>query len=296
MIDAMTGTMMTTRRDIMGGGAMLLLAGCAGKAAERPDPSPEFAAVAKALGGRLGVAAIDTGSGVRIGFDKESRYAMCSTFKLPLAAAILAQVDAGKVGIRQQIAFTNAALLGDTPLADVDDHHITINDLCAAAVTLSDNSAANILLRQIGGPDALTAFARTQGDTVFRLDRTEPSLNADTPGDLRDTTSPEAMAALTAKLLATNALSLMSRARLLDWMSASTTGERRLRAGLPPLWKAADKTGTSGAGAVNDVAIAWPLNRAAIVIACFVDAPAATVDAREAAHVAVARIVARHFV
>jgi beta-lactamase class A len=290
---------MTTRREILGGGltggAMLLLAGCTGKATARPDPTPDFAAVAKALGGRLGVSALDTGTGKRIGFDADSRYAMCSTFKLPLAAAVLARCDAGTLGVRQPIPFTDADLIGESLLADAEDHRMTVNDLCSAAVTFSDNSAANILLRQIGGPAGLTAFARAQGDATFRLDRTEPTLNANTPGDPRDTTTAAAMATLTARLLTTDALTLMSRARLLDWMSASTTGDKRLRAGLPPLWKTADKTGTSGQGAVNDVAVAWPLDRAPIVIACFVDAPAASPSAREAAHVAVARIVARHF-
>ncbi|CAN5468269.1 class A beta-lactamase BOR-1 [soil metagenome] len=290
---------MATRRDVLGAGlstgAGLLIAGCAG-AGPIPDTFSEFEAVRAQIGGRLGICVIDTASGHRISFDARSRYAMCSTFKLPLVGAVLAAVDRGELALDRLVQFADADILEYAPIVGkARDHALSVEQLCAAAVTLSDNSAANLLLPLIGGPAGLTAFARGQGDAVFRLDRTEPTLNANIPGDPRDTTTPTAMAKLTVKLLTGRTLSPASRARLIGWMVASPTGAKRLRAGLPSAWKAGDKTGTSGQGAVNDVAIAWPTGRAPIVIVCFADAPGAAAEALEGAHRSVARLVATRF-
>ena len=138
---------------------------------------------------------------------------------------------------------------------------MTVNDLAAAAVELSDNTAANLLLTLVGGPAALTAWLRALGDPITRLDRNEPTLNSNLPGDKRDTTTPNAMVATMRRILIGNTLAPTSRVRLLDWMKASTPGLHRLRAGLPPNWSAGDKPGTGDNGAVNDLAILWPSKR-----------------------------------
>lgn len=243
------------------------------------------------------MAALDTATGARIGHRAAERFAMCSTFKALLAACILARVDQGKLALEHRVPYRESDLLEYAPVtrARLAEGSLTVEELCAAAVEISDNTAANLLLAQIGGPAGLTAYLRGLGDEVTRLDRDEPTLNENLPGDPRDTTTPDAMTDTYRTLLVGDrALSEASRARLAAWMVRSTTGLARLRAGLPRDWVVGDKTGTSG-GVANDVAVAWPPSRAPIVITCFVDAPSASADARNAAHAEVARIVAEVF-
>ncbi|WP_431470729.1 class A beta-lactamase [Sphingosinithalassobacter sp. LHW66-3] len=283
------------RRDLIARAALLALAGCARPtAAAAAGP---LAAIRERTGGRLGVAALDTGSGKRIALDADGRYAMCSTFKLPLAAAVLREVERGALSLDTPIRFGADDLVPYAPVieANLAAGTLTVAELCAAAVTVSDNVAANLLLRLIGGPAAMTAFFRDAGDAASRLDRWEPDLNANLPGDPRDTTTPAAMLVTAERLLLGDMLSPGSRARLADWMTACRTGLNRLRAGFPPEWRAGDKTGTSGNGAANDVAIAWPPNRAPILIACYVDSPDASPEQRDRTHADVARAVVRAF-
>ncbi|WP_437805746.1 class A beta-lactamase [Sorangium sp. So ce1078] len=313
-----------SRRGFLGGAASLLLLGCGG--AQQPEPAgassassapaspaaatapttapapgaqaaPALARIEAQLGGRLGVAALDTANGARIGHRAAERFAMCSTFKALLAASLLARVDQGQLTLDHRVTYRESDLLEHAPVtrARLAEGGLTVEELCAAAVETSDNTAANLLLAQIGGPAGLTAYLRSLGDQVTRLDRDEPALNANTPGDPRDTTTPDAMTDTCRVILVDDrALRAASRARLAAWMVRSKTGLTRLRAGLPSDWVVGDKTGT-GMGATNDVAIAWPPSRAPIVIACFVDAPSASPDARNAAHAQVARIVAEAF-
>lgn len=220
---------------------------------------------------------------------------MCSTFKAPLAAAVLARVDAGALALDRMIPYAAPDLLEYAPVtrARLADGALSIHALCAASVEVSDNTAANLLLGLIGGPEGFTAFLRGLGDPTTRLDRNEPMLNTNLPGDPRDTTTPDAMAGtFRAMLLDPGVLSDASRARLFAWLERSKTGLARLRSGLPPDWRVGDKTGTGANGAANDVAIAWPPARAPIVVACYVDAPGATAEARNQAHGEVARVVA----
>lgn len=250
-------------------------------------------------GGRLGVAAIEIGTDRRLLFDADSRYAMCSTFKAPLAAAVLAKADTGAISLDDEILFEEADLLDHAPVVRANFRPgrrsmLSLRTLCAAAVEVSDNSAANLLLPEIGGPAGLTRFLRSVGDRVTRLDRDEPSLNSNIPGDPRDTTSPAAMAALMGTLLFGNRLSAGARDQLAAWLEGATTGMDRLRAGLPADWIAGHKTGT-GNGANNDVAVGWRPAGPPLVIASFStggDAPAAE---RNAVHREVARIVAEAF-
>jgi beta-lactamase class A len=169
---------------------------------------------------------------------------------------------------------------------------MTVAELCEAAVTLSDNTAANLLLASLGGPSAITAYARSLGDDITRLDRIEPELNEATPGDPRDTTTPAAMAK-NLKLLATGtALSAASRDQLNAWLVGCKTGDAKLRAGLPKSWRVGDKTGSGGHGSNNDVAVIWPDGRPPVIIASYLTETTISDDQRNAVHAAVGRAVA----
>ena len=280
-------------------GAVATATGCAtGKtrlAAPAGADAGPLADIEASVGGRVGVFAVDTGSNRTLAHRADELFAMCSTFKWLLAAAILAQVDRGRLSLDERIPYGPADVLDYAPVcrAHVAEGAMTVDALAAAAVTLSDNTAANLLLPRVGGPAGLTAFARANGDTVTRLDRTEPSLNSNLPGDPRDTTSPRAMVGLMRRLLCDgDALTTASRDRLLGWLRACQTCAHRLRAGLPPTWVVGDKTGSGSSNAVNDVAIALPPGRAPVLIACYTSHSAARLAEIEAAHARVGRLVA----
>lgn len=222
-------------------------------------------------GGRLGVAILDTGNGRRITHRADERFLMCSTFKLLAASAILARVDQGLEKLDRRVVFGKDALLSYAPVTSlhVGGQGMTVAELCEAAITVSDNTAANLLLSSLDGPPAITAFVRRMGDTITRLDRIEPELNVSSPGDIRDTTTPAAMLADLQKLLLGDVLSKASREQLATWLRATSTGKDSLRAGLPSGWTAGDKTGSGGHGERNDVAIFWRPNRKPLLIAAY---------------------------
>lgn len=296
---------MIDRRTFLAAAAASLAAGCArnGPAsapAQDPALDARFEAIRATLGpgGRLGVAAIDTGSGRELRFDADSRYGMASTFKLPLAAFVLHLVESGELSIDEELAFGPGDPLDNSPTIEANRAlgRLPVWQLCAAIVEVSDNSAANILLRRTGGPEALTRFIRTCGDPVTRLDRFEMELNSNLPGDPRDTTSPAAMAGLVRKLVLGDRLAEENRNRLQLWLKKSVPGPDRLKAGLPsPPWLVGHKTGTGANGNVNDVAIAWRSGKAPIVIACYQSGGDASRPARFAAHASVGRLVAERF-
>lgn len=234
-----------------------------------------LARIREETGGRLGLAVYDTGTGRRYFDGAEARFAMCSTFKVPLAAAVLERADRGLLDLKREIRFGEADLLEYSPVvkANLAKGALPIETLLEAAVVMSDNSAANLVFGQIAGPRGLTKFIRDAGDAVTHSDRDEPELNRVRGEDLRDTTTPQAMLWLMNRLLLGDVLSPASRAKLIGWMEASPTGKDRLRAGLPKGWRVGDKTGTSGEGYVNDIAIATPPGRKPILIACYFDAP-----------------------
>lgn len=231
-----------------------------------------LAALEQRHGARLGIFALDTGSGRSLANRADERVLMLSTFKALLAAAVLARVDAGQERLDRRIPFGEADLLSYAPVAraHLREGALSVEALCAATVELSDNTAANLLLPTLGGPAGLTRFLRGIGDAVTRLDRNEPGLN--TPSGEMDTTTPAAMAQSLRAVLAGEALSAASRARLEGWMVASPTGRARLRAGFPDGWRVGDKTGTAGSQA-HDVAIARPPGRAPLIVAAYCDAP-----------------------
>lgn len=256
-------------------------------------PAAQLAALEQANGGRLGVAILDTQGGRRINHRGEHRFALLSTFKLLAAALVLVRVDRGEEQLDRRIVYDRDALVPYSPATEArtGPPGMPLADLCHAAVVLSDNTAGNLLLESFGGPAALTAFARTLGDRETRLDRTEPTLNDVPPGEVRDTTTPAAMLGSLRALLVGDALSSGARKRLTGWLEASTTGSARLRAGLPPDWRAGDKTGTN-ATASNDVAILWPPQREPLLVSAYYDNPALESGQRDAVLAEVGRIVA----
>lgn len=189
---------------------------------------------------------------------------MCSTFKLSLAALTLREIDAGRLSGEEVLPYTALDLISHSPVtaAHAADGGMTVLALAECTQKTSDNLAANLLLQRLGGPGAVTAFWRSLGDPVSRLDRLEPEMNFVPVGEVRDTTSPQAIAHSVARFLTGDALTPSSRARLLSWMADTSTGLRRLRAGLPAGWSSGDKTGTAFAEdmppKVNDIAFLRP--------------------------------------
>ncbi|WP_415218111.1 class A beta-lactamase [Rhodopseudomonas sp.] len=221
-------------------------------------------------GGRLGVGVLDTASGRTIGHRRDERFPMCSTFKVLAAGLVLARVDRNQESLDRRVSYAKSDLVTYSPATEKHvDSGMTIAELCEAAITLSDNTAGNLLLASFGGPAGLTTFARSLGDDTTRLDRIETELNEALPGDPRDTTSPRAMAQDLRALTLGDALSPASRAQLITWLKANTTGGTRLRAGVPPGWTVGDKTGTGDRGTANDVAVLWPPQRAPLIVTVY---------------------------
>jgi beta-lactamase class A len=234
-----------------------------------------LAEIEAASGGRLGVSIVDTTSGLHAGLRTDERFPMCSTFKLLVAGAVLARTDRGEEDLQRRVVFSQSDVVSNSPATSKHTRELTgkagmsIAELCKAAITLSDNTAANLLLATFGGPAGLTAFARSLGDGVTRLDRIEPTLNEGTPGDLRDTTTPNAMLGNLRELLLGERLSSSSRAQLLAWLAANETGGARIRAKLPKDRGVGDKTGTGDHGTANDVAILWPPGRGPVLVTVY---------------------------
>ncbi|WP_425257773.1 class A beta-lactamase [Rubrivivax sp. RP6-9] len=239
-----------------------------------------LAALERRAGGRLGVALLDTGSGRRWVHRGDERFGLCSTFKLPLAGAVLQAVDQGRLRADARLPLRRSERVPHMPATEawLARGWATPLALAEAAQVTSDNLAANVLLRALGGPEAFTGWLRAQGDPVTRIDRYEPALNRVLPGDARDTSSPAALAGTVARLCAGDTLQAASRDRLIAWMVATQTGRNRLRAGLPAAWRAGDKTGTGFSPGLpdrlNDVAVFWPPGRQPWVLACFYEGPA----------------------
>ena len=258
-----------------------------------PRVRAELAALERASGGRLGVHILDTATGAESGHRANERFPMCSTFKLLAAALVLSRVDQGQATLAQRVAFGKADLVGWSPVTErhLGGGGLSLGELCEATLTTSDNTAANLILAQHGGPAAVTAFVRHLGDTVTRLDRNEPSLNRWHPGELRDTTTPRAMLQTLHRLVLGTALMPASRAQLQRWLVANTTGGDRLRAGLPPAWRVGDKTGTGNGGISNDVAVVWPFGHAPLLVTAYLSQCPADGPARDVVLARVGRLL-----
>jgi len=230
-----------------------------------------IAAIEQRTGARIGVAALDTGSGTRFEYRSEERFPMCSTFKFLAAAGVLKRVDERQEKLDRFVSYSARDILEYAPVtkAHLKDGGMTLGSLCAAAIEQSDNTAGNLLLDTIGGPAGLTKFARSIGDGTTRLDRKEPELNNAVAGDERDTTSAAEMCANVQKLVLGNVLSESSRRQLEDWLQHNETGTLMIRAGVPKTWTVGDKTGRCGNGATNDVAIIRPPGRVPVLVAIY---------------------------
>ncbi|MFK0164294.1 class A beta-lactamase [Rhizobium sp. NPDC090279] len=295
-------TILLSRRQSLAGGLLALpvLAGLSavGRAADDTSGEAQIAALESKHPGRICVSILDMASGRRIEHRGDERILMCSTFKALAVALVLARVDKGEEKLDRRIRYSKSDLVDGSPATGAhvgDSHGMTVADLCTAAMTLSDSTAANLLLASFGGPKALTTFCRSLGDEITHLDRIEPELNYhDTPDDLRDTTTAAAMLENLRRLLFTDVLSPSSRSQLATWLIVNKTGDARLRAGLPKDWLVGDKTGTNGdkAGNANDIAVIWPSSRAPIIVTAYCQIPAIAADERNAIIAEIGRIAA----
>ena len=268
------------RRALLLGGLALAVTGCA-TAPATPAPTttappppgptdPRFAALEKKYATRLGLYAVATGSGASIGHRADERFAFCSTFKTVAAAAVLDRHPLSHLDT--VIRYGKADVDSISPVTQQHiDTGMTVRDLCDAAIRYSDGTAGNLLMRDIGGPSALTAYLRGLGDQASSMDDYEPALNDEPPTSIRDTTTPRAIAGAYRQIVLGDALTPDKRALIVDWMRRNTTGAADVRAAVPSGWTVADKTGHSDYGRANDIAIAWPPAGAPIVIAVLTD-------------------------
>ena len=252
------------------------------------DPAPLERTVAEAenrLSARIGVAVLDTETGKTWMHRGDERFPLNSTFKAFLCAALLQKAEDGEVDPQRLVRIEKADLVTYSPVTEkkIGSGGMSYLELCQATVSLSDNTAANLVLDAVGGPEGLTAYLRGIGDTVTRLDRRETELNEGRPGDERDTTTPAAAAATLNKLVLGNALSDPAKQQLAGWLLGNEVGDATLRAGLPENWPVADKTGAGGNGSRNDIGVIWPEGRAPVVIAVYITGTEASFDDRNRA-------------
>ena len=270
---------MIERRELLAGtaamAALALPQACIAAKSSRPDIGPQIKELEG--NGRLGVCLLDTKTGAYCGHRMQEHFVMCSTFKLSLVGVILREAGQGRIDLDEVLPYTEADMVSNSPIteANMAKGGMRIVELAQATQTTSDNLAANLLIRRLGGPAVFTAKIRQTGDKVTRLDRYEPDMNLGLSADLRDTTTPLAMAQTASRFLTGNLLNAESRAMLLKWMVETRTGTKRIRAGLPAEWRSGDKTGTGLAKGMtdkyNDVAITFPPNHAPIIVAAYYD-------------------------
>ncbi|MFI6154937.1 class A beta-lactamase [Kitasatospora sp. NPDC051170] len=264
-----------TRRTVLalGGVAAAALAGATGTAhAAGEDTARRLADLEREHGARLGVHARNLRTGRVVRYRAGEPFPMCSVFKTVAVAAVLRDLDRDGEFLARRLHYTreDTETSGGAPVTGLPQNlaeGMTVADLCAAAIDHSDNAAANLLLRELGGPAAVTRFCRSIGDRVTRLDRCEPDLNSAEPGRTTDTTTPRAIAETYRRLVLGHALPPAKRERLTTWLLGNTTSTHRFREGLPASWRLADKTGTGSYGTTNDVGIAWTADGAPVVLA-----------------------------
>ena len=278
------------RRGLMAGAAALTIAGCAGPRQVLPSVSANaaLAALEARVGGRLGACVLDTASGRMTGHRYGELFGMCSTFKLALAGAVLHLADKGRLNPSAELRYTEANMVPHAPVTgpNLAKGAMRIIELAEATQKTSDNVAANLLIRHMGGPAAVTALLRSWGDDVTRLDRYETEMNNVPPGEERDTTTPRAFAQTMARLLTTDRiLSPASRALLIQWMVDTTTGGKRIRAGLPASWGSGDQTGSANSpnynNKTNDVAIFWPPARMPVIVTAYYESDGKYLQTRD---------------
>ncbi|MFV0673862.1 class A beta-lactamase [Variovorax sp. tm] len=284
------------RRTLLLAASVLPLAGACtawSGAGSQSSAEAQLAELERASGGRLGVAGFNTGSGVRLQHRAHERFPLCSTFKLMLAAAVLERSTRDGSLLSRNLSYGKGDLIDHSPITE---KHVatgmTVAAMCAATIQYSDNAAANLLLKELGGPATVTAFARGIGDQTFRLDRTEPELNTSIPGDPRDTTTPSAMSDSIQRLVLGDALGAAQRDQLKTWLLGNTTSTERFLAGVPAGWKVGDKTGSGSYGSTNDVGVLWPPAGAPIVLSVYLTFPQKDAKGRNDVIASAARIAA----
>ncbi|WP_307173881.1 class A beta-lactamase [Streptomyces africanus] len=253
----------------LGGGTAHALPGTGGATARLRELEREHTA-------RLGVYARNLRTGRTVAYRADERFPMASVFKTLAAAAVLRDLDRDGEFLARRIRYTQDYVTksGYSPITkDNVATGMTVGELCDATIRFSDNAAGNLLLKELGGPTAVTRFARSIGDPVTRLDRWEPELNSAEPWRVTDTTSPRAIGLTYARLVLGNALEPRDRARLTDWLLRNTTSDDRFRKGLPADWLVADKTGGGRYGGSNDVGLTWPPDGAPIVLSVLTTQP-----------------------
>ncbi|WP_420006588.1 class A beta-lactamase [Arenibacterium sp. LLYu02] len=252
-----------------------------------------------ARGGRIGVVAHDLQTGRTLSHRGDERFAMCSTFKWILGSLVLSRVDRNEESLSRELPIFKSDIVTHSPVTrELVGSSLSVEKLCEAAITRSDNTAANLVLRTLGGPEGFTNHLQAIGDKTTRLDRYETALNAAVSGDQRDTTTPEAMVWLMRQLLFGDALTRRSRDTLQRWMLDTQNGGRRLKGGIGENWEIGHKPGTNNTNVNNDVGFVRSIsdpNRAPILIASFSDAPGALEDRADASHAAIAAAVLRVF-
>ena len=221
-------------------------------------------------GGRLGVSAVDTNNHHVIAYRSEEHFPFCSTFKVMGVAAVLHASTKDPAYLQRKIHYTKQDLVAYSPITEKHlNEGMLITELCQATITTSDNTAINLLMHLLGGPAAISGFAKTIGDHQFYLTRWEPTLNSAIPGEKRDTTTPSAMRLSLQKLILGSALPSEQRTLLRDWLIHNTTGNNRIRAAISKRWKVADKTGTGEYGTTNDIGVIYPPHCKPIVLAIY---------------------------
>ena len=227
------------------------------------------------LGARIGVAVFDAKDGTRWAHRGDERFPLNSTHKSFSCAALLRHVDRRVLALENLISIDRASLVTYSPVMEKAGGQVTLREACAASVSWSDNTAANIVTNAIGGTQAFTDFMRDIGDPHTRLDRKEPEMNEAKPNDLRDTTTPDAIVESLRRIILGDVLREDSRALLTDWMINDKVADALLRASLPRTWSIADKSGAGGHGSRSIVAVIWPKNRAPIVVGIYITQTAA---------------------
>ncbi|MFF0435456.1 class A beta-lactamase [Streptomyces sp. NPDC004327] len=272
--------MALTRRASLAALSTAALAPLLGCATEQARPAPRtpaaprssaaaddvFARLEREFDARLGVYALDTGDGRVVAHRADERFAYASTYKALAAAAVVRKNT--PAGLGRVVRYTRDDLVAHSPVTErYVDSGMTLRALCDAAVRRSDNTAGNLLFRELGGPRGFQARLAALGDDITRAERYETALNEAAPGDLRDTSTPRALATALRTYALGDALDAEGRALLVDWLRRNTTGDRLVRAGVPAGWRVGDKTGTADYGTRNDIALAWPPHRPPVVIA-----------------------------
>ncbi|MFJ6479455.1 class A beta-lactamase [Streptomyces sp. NPDC091682] len=272
----------TSRRTLLTVGAGVALAAALPVGTARAaSPVAGLRTLEREYGARLGVYALDTATGRTVVHRADEPFPMCSVFKTLAAAAVLRDLDHDGSRLAQRIHYTlqdvtDAGGGSVTERPENIEDGLTVAELCSAAIAQSDNAAANLLLRELGGPTAITRFCRSLGDRTTRLDRWEPELNTAEPWRETDTTSPRAIGRTYARLSLGDALDPGDREQLNGWLLSNTTSGDRLRAGLPKDWAVGDKTGAGSYGTNNNVGIAWPPGRPPLVLSILSTMPGAT--------------------